>query len=169
MNMPLGRAVASLFIPAVLAALLFVLDPVALYPWLKALHVIAVIAWMAGMLYLPRLFVYHCAAETGSVQSDTFKVMELRLLRFIMTPAMMVTWAVGLWLAWRGFQFSGAWLHLKILLVILLSAAHGYFAKSVRMFAEDRNDKPAQHWRTMNEVPTALMIGIVILVIVKPF
>jgi protoporphyrinogen IX oxidase len=148
---------------------LFVLDPVALYPWLKALHVIAVIAWMAGMLYLPRLFVYHCAAEKGSVQSDTFKVMELRLLRFIMNPAMVVTWGLGLWLGWRGFQFTGTWLHGKILLVILLSAAHGYFAKAVRMFAEDRNDKPARHWRIMNEVPTVLMIGIVILVIVKPF
>jgi protoporphyrinogen IX oxidase len=169
MNKPILRAVAGLLIVTGLAALLFVLDPVALYPWLKALHVIAVIAWMAGMLYLPRLFVYHCAAEKGSVQSDTFKVMELRLLRFIMNPAMVVTWGLGLWLGWRGFQFTGAWLHGKILLVILLSAAHGYFAKAVRMFAEDRNDKPARHWRIMNEVPTVLMIGIVILVIVKPF
>jgi protoporphyrinogen IX oxidase len=169
MRSPAFRALASLAILAVLTALLYWIDPVGLYPWLKALHVIAVISWMAAMLYLPRLFVYHCEAEKGSVQSETFKIMERRLLRAIMNPAMMVTWVVGLWLAWRGFQFSGAWLHLKILLVALLSATHGYFSKAVRMFAEDRNDKPARHWRIMNEVPTVLMIVIVVLVIVKPF
>jgi protoporphyrinogen IX oxidase len=169
MNTPFTRTVLGLLTMAGLTGLLFFLDPVALYPWLKALHVIAVIAWMAGMLYLPRLFVYHCAAEKGSVQSETFKVMERRLLRAIINPAMLAAWAIGLWLAWRGFQFSGAWLHMKIALVILLSATHGYFSKAVRMFAEDRNDKPAVHWRMMNEVPTVLMIGIVILVIVKPF
>jgi protoporphyrinogen IX oxidase len=169
MRSPAFRALASLAILAVLTALLYWIDPVGLYPWLKALHVIAVISWMAAMLYLPRLFVYHCEAEKGSVQSETFKIMERRLLRAIMNPAMMVTWVVGLWLAWRGFQFSGAWLHLKILLVVLLSATHGYFSKAVRMFAEDRNDKPARHWRIMNEVPTVLMIVIVVLVIVKPF
>jgi protoporphyrinogen IX oxidase len=139
------------------------------YPWLKALHVIAVMSWMAGLLYLPRLFVYHCDAEKGSLQSETFKVMERRLLRAIMNPAMIVSWVLGLWLAWDGFQFSGAWLHAKILLVFFLSAAHGYFAKAVRMFAEDRNEKPQRHWRVMNEVPTLLMVVIVILVIVKPF
>jgi protoporphyrinogen IX oxidase len=169
MRSPAFRALASLAILAVLTALLYWIDPVGLYPWLKALHVIAVISWMAAMLYLPRLFVYHCEAEKGSVQSETFKIMERRLLRAIMNPAMMVTWVVGLWLAWRGFQFSGAWLHLKILLVVLLSATHGYFSKAVRMFAEDRNDKPARHWRIMNEVPTVLMIVIVVLVIVRPF
>jgi protoporphyrinogen IX oxidase len=169
MSTPARRAVASLAILVVLTALLFWLDPVGLYPWLKALHVIAVISWMAAMLYLPRLFVYHCDSEKGSVQSETFKVMERRLLRAIMNPAMMVSWVVGLWLAWRGFQFLGAWLHLKIALVLLLSAAHGYFSRAVRMFAEDRNNKPQRHWRIMNEVPTLLMILIVILVIVKPF
>jgi protoporphyrinogen IX oxidase len=169
MKTPFIRAASGLAVLAGLTALLFILDPETLYPWLKALHVIAVIAWMAGMLYLPRLFVYHCSAERGSVQSETFKVMEGRLLRVIINPAMMVTWVAGLWLAWRGFQFAGSWLHTKILLVILLSATHGYFSKAVRMFAEDRNSKPALHWRMMNEVPTALMIGIVILVIVKPF
>jgi protoporphyrinogen IX oxidase len=143
--------------------------PADFYPWLKALHVVAVISWMAGLLYLPRLFVYHCDAEKGSVQSETFKIMERRLLRAIMNPAMIVSWVLGLWLAWDGFQFSGAWLHLKIILVVLLSAAHGYFAKSVRMFAEDRNERPQRHWRIMNEVPTLLMIVIVISVIVKPF
>jgi protoporphyrinogen IX oxidase len=169
MSMPAARALASLAMLAALTALLFWLDPLPLYPWLKALHVIAVMSWMAAMLYLPRLFVYHCDAEKGSVQSETFKVMERRLLRAIMNPAMIVSWVIGLWLAWRGFQFLGAWLHLKILLVVLLSATHGYFSKAVRMFAEDRNDQPARHWRIMNEVPTLLMIVIVVLVIVKPF
>ena len=163
------RAAAGLGIFAVLTAALFLADLGNFYPWLKALHVIAVMSWMAGMLYLPRLFVYHVAAEIGSAQSETFKVMERRLLRAIINPAMVVTWATGLWLAWRGFQFMGGWLHTKIFMVILLSAAHGYFSASVRRFAEDRNVQPARHWRIMNEVPTALMIVIVILVIVKPF
>jgi protoporphyrinogen IX oxidase len=96
-------------------------------------------------------------------------VMERRLLRAIINPAMIVTWATGLWLAWRGFQFMGGWLHVKIVMVVVLSAAHGYFSAAARRFAEDRNLKPARHWRIMNEVPTALMIVIVILVIVKPF
>jgi putative membrane protein len=169
MNSPLKRALAGLGIFAVLALALFWLDSASFYPWLKALHVIAVMSWMAGMLYLPRLFVYHVDAEIGSAQSETFKVMERRLLRAIINPAMIVTWATGLWLAWRGFQFLGGWLHVKFAMVILLSAAHGYFSSSVRRFADDKNVKPARHWRIMNEVPTALMIGIVILVIVKPF
>jgi protoporphyrinogen IX oxidase len=169
MNGPLMRAAAALGIFALLALALFWLDPAGFYPWLKALHVIAVISWMAGMLYLPRLFVYHAQSEAGSAQSETFKVMERRLLRAIINPAMIVTWATGLWLAWRGFQFTGGWLHMKIGLVLVLSAAHGYFSAAVRRFAEDRNERAARHWRIMNEVPTALMIGIVILVIVKPF
>ena len=147
----------------------FRLDPVNYYPWLKALHVIAVMSWMAGMLYLPRLFVYHVDSVVGSAQSATFKVMERRLLQAIMNPAMIVSWATGLWLAWRGFQFSGGWLHGKIALVVLLSAAHGYLSAAVRHFAEDKNERPSRHWRIVNEVPTVLMIGIVILVIVKPF
>jgi protoporphyrinogen IX oxidase len=169
MSTPVIRAAMGLGIFAVLALALFWLDPVNFYPWLKALHVIAIMSWMAGMLYLPRLFVYHTAAEIGSVQSETFKVMERRLLRAIINPAMIVTWVTGLWLAWRGFQFLGGWLHAKIFLVLTLSAAHGYFSASVRRFAQDRNDRAARYWRIMNEVPTALMIGIVILVIVKPF
>jgi protoporphyrinogen IX oxidase len=169
MSTPAIRALVSLVVLAALTGLLFWIDPVGLYPWVKALHVIAVMSWMAAMLYLPRLFVYHCEAEKGSVQSETFKVMERRLLRAIMNPAMIVSWVVGLWLAWSQFQFLGAWLHLKILMVLLLSATHGYFSKAVRTFAEDRNDKPARHWRIMNEVPTLLMIVIVVLVIVKPF
>jgi putative membrane protein len=166
---PALRAVIALAILAAFTILLFALLPDGFYDWAKAIHVIAVIAWMAGMLYLPRLFVYHCEAVPGSVQSETFKVMERRLLRAIINPAMMVTWVFGLWLAWRGFGFAGGWLHGKIALVVALSGAHGYFSAAVRRFAEDRNEKPARHWRYMNEVPTVLMIAIVILVIVKPF
>jgi protoporphyrinogen IX oxidase len=163
------RAVAGLAIVAVLTVLLFWLDPQGLYPWIKALHVIAVISWMAGMLYLPRLFVYHAEAQPGSEKSETFKVMERRLLRAIINPAMVVTWVLGLWLAWSGFGFAGGWLHAKILAVLLLSGVHGYLSASVRRFADDRNEKPARHWRIVNEIPTVLMIVIVILVVVKPF
>lgn len=166
---PAGRAIAALVIVAALAALLFWLDPTGLYPWIKALHVIAVISWMAGMLYLPRLFVYHAEAEIGSDKAETFKVMERRLLRAIINPAMIATWVLGLWLAWRGFQFSGGWLHAKLALVIALSGVHGYLSASVRRFAQDKNIKASRHWRIVNEVPTALMILIVILVVVKPF
>ncbi|TKT82808.1 protoporphyrinogen oxidase HemJ [Aquamicrobium sp. LC103] len=162
------RAAIALAIFALLVALLFYWNPAGLYLWVKAVHVIAVISWMAGMLYLPRLFVYHADAMKGSEKSETFKVMERRLLRAIINPAMMVTWVAGLWLAWNGFAFSGGWLHAKIALVVLLSAVHGYFAGAVRRFAEDRNERPARHWRIMNEVPTVLMIIIVILVVVKP-
>ncbi|GGA57122.1 membrane protein [Nitratireductor aestuarii] len=163
------RATIALVIFAVLAILLFAIAPDGLYDWIKALHVIAVISWMAGMFYLPRLFVYHCDAEPGSKQSETFKVMERKLLRLIINPAMIATWVFGLWLAWKGFGFSGGWLHAKIALVLLLSGAHGYFSASVRRFAKDENTKPAKHWRMVNEIPTVLMMLIVVLVIVKPF
>ncbi len=153
----------------VLVALIFWLDPENFYLWAKAVHVIAVISWMAGMLYLPRLFIYHTEAEKGSVQSETFKLMERRLYRVIINPAMMVTWVFGLYLAWKGFGFSGGWLHAKIALVLLLSGVHGYFGGVVRRFAGDRNDKSARHWRLVNEIPTVLMILIVVLVVVKPF
>ena len=141
----------------------------AAYLWVKAVHVIAIISWMAGMLYLPRLFIYHCEAGVGSPQSETFKVMERRLLQIILNPAMIVSWVLGLWLAWSAGYFSDGWFHAKLALALALSGVHGYFSASVRAFAEDRNSKTARHWRIMNEVPTLLMIGIVILVIVKPF
>ncbi|AOG04733.1 hypothetical protein BSY19_300 [Bosea sp. RAC05] len=140
-----------------------------MYDWLKAVHVLAVISWMAGMLYLPRLMVYHVDAAPGSVQSETFKVMERRLLKGIMNPAMIVTWVLGLYLAWDAFGFKGGWLHGKILLVMLLSGVHGYLVGRVRDFAEDRNTKSGRFYRIINEVPAVLMVGIVILVIVKPF
>jgi putative membrane protein len=140
-----------------------------IYEWIKALHVIAVIAWMAGMLYLPRLFVYHCGAETGSRQSETFKLMERRLLKAIINPAMIVTWLAGLYLAWAGHWLSAGWLHGKFLLVVMLSGVHGFFSRCVKDFAADRNLRSQKFYRIINEVPTVLMIGIVILVVVKPF
>lgn len=140
-----------------------------MYEWIKALHVIAVISWMAGMLYLPRLFVYHCDAEIGSKQSETFKVMERRLLKAIMNPAMILTWLVGLYLAFAGHWFSAGWLNAKLLLVIVLSAIHGFFSRCVRDFAADKNTRSQKFYRIINEVPTLLMILIVILVVVKPF
>ncbi|MEH2473050.1 putative membrane protein [Nitrobacteraceae bacterium AZCC 2161] len=140
-----------------------------MYEWAKALHVIAVISWMAGMLYLPRLFVYHCDAEIGSKQSETFKVMERRLLRAIINPAMAATWILGLYLAWAGHLFTAGWFHGKLLLVILMSGVHGFFSARVRDFANDKNTRSQKFYRIINEVPTVLMIGIVILVIVRPF
>ena len=140
-----------------------------MYEWLKAFHIIAVIAWMAGMLYLPRLFVYHCAADVGSMQSETFKVMERRLLRAIMNPAMIVTWLLGLWLAWRGGWFAAPWLHAKLVLVIGMSGVHGMLSRYVKDFAADRRRKSQKFFRIINEVPTVLMILIVILAVVKPF
>jgi putative membrane protein len=140
-----------------------------MYEWIKALHVIAVIAWMAGLLYLPRLFVYHSETEIGSKQSETFKVMERRLLKAIINPAMIVTWLAGLYLASVGHWFSAGWLHGKLLLVLILSGVHGFFARCVKDFATDRNARSKGFYRLINEVPTILMIGIVILVVVKPF
>ena len=140
-----------------------------MYDWVKALHIVAVIAWMAGMLYLPRLFVYHCAAEAGSKQSETFKVMERRLLKAIIYPAMIVTWGAGLYLAWSGHWFSAGWLHAKLVLVLVLSGVHGFFARWVKDFAADRNSNSQKFYRLINEIPTLLMIGIVILVVIKPF
>ncbi len=163
------RATVAIVVFLVLVGLLFLFGPDDFYPWAKAIHIIAVISWMAGMLYLPRLLVYHAEAEKGSVQSQTFKVMERRLLRGIVNPSMILTWAFGLWLAWKVFHFQGGWLHAKIALVVIMSAVHGYLAGAVRKFAEDRNEKPARHWRMVNEIPTLLMIAIVILVVVKPF
>ena len=145
-----------------------------MYEWIKAFHIIAVIAWMAGMLYLPRLFVYHCAAETGSVQSETFKVMEQRLLRAIINPAMVATWVFGLWLAWLGPDsrygwFASGWLWAKIILVLGLSAVHGLLARWRKDFAQDRNRHSHKFYRVINEVPTVLMVLIVLVVVLKPF
>ena len=139
------------------------------YLWLKAVHVIAIVAWMAGMLYLPRLFVYHAGVPVGSPQSETFKLMERRLLRAINTPAMIVVWITGLWLAYEGGWYKAHWLHGKILLVVLMTGVHGMLAGATRRFGNDANKKSAGYFRVLNEVPTVLLIGIVILVVVKPF
>ena len=141
------------------------------YLWVKAFHVIAIIAWMAGMLYLPRLFVYHCETKPGSVDSERFKVMERKLLRMIVTPAMIAVWILGLTLSFlpeTGAWHQG-WFHAKFALVIVMSGVHGLFARWVRQFANDANTHSARFYRLWNEVPTALMIAIVILVVVKPF
>lgn len=140
-----------------------------LYLWLKALHLISLIAWMVGMLYLPRLFVYHSEVPAGSPQSETFKVMERRLLKAILTPAMIATWIFGLWLAWEGGWFRSGWLHAKIALVLGLSGLHGFLAGTVRRFAEDRNTRSSRFYRILNEVPTVALILIVLLVVLKPF
>ncbi|HTT47981.1 MAG TPA: protoporphyrinogen oxidase HemJ [Pseudolabrys sp.] len=140
-----------------------------MYLWLKALHIVAVISWMAGMLYLPRLFVYHCAAAAGSVQSETFKVMERRLLRAIVNPAMIVTWLAGIALAVDGHWFAAPWFQIKFALVLAMSAMHGMLARWVKAFAADRNPHSAKFYRIVNEIPTVLMIAIVVLATVKPF
>src|SRR5262249_53088846 len=127
------------------------------------------IAWMAGMLYLPRLFVYHCTAPAGSAQSETFKIMERRLLKGIINPAMIATWVFGLSLVCAGGWHYAAWLHAKPALVIVMSGVHGMLARYVRDFAADRNQHSQKFYRIINEVPTLLMIGIVLLVVIKPF
>jgi putative membrane protein len=142
-----------------------------LLAYIKAFHIIAIIAWMAGLLYLPRLFVYHAQSKTGSEQSETFKVMERRLLRYITTPAMLASWVLGLALAFSGVidWSKDGWFHAKLFLVLLLSAYHGLLAKWTKDFALDRNTHSARFYRIANEVPTLLMILIVILVVVRPF
>jgi putative membrane protein len=137
--------------------------------WVKALHILAVIAFMAGMLYLPRLFVYHADSAPGSAQSETFKVMERRLLKAIINPALIVLWLTGLWLAYDTGFYRSPWLQAKFALVLALSGLHGYFARLAKVFAADANVRSARFYRALNEVPTVLMILIVVLVVVKPF
>lgn len=143
-----------------------------LYPWLKALHIISVVAWMAGLLYLPRLFVYHAGSAVGSQQSETFKVMERRLLRGIMNPAMGAAYIFGILTLltpemidnWRS-----SWFHAKVALIVALTIYHHALARWRKDFAADANKRPVRFYRLMNEVPTAILIAIVILVVVKPF
>lgn len=140
-----------------------------LYLWIKVLHVLAVISWMAGLLYLPRLFVYHANVAKGSETSETFKIMERRLLKAIMTPAMIVAWIAGLWLAYESHAFSQGWFHGKLLAVLIMSGVHGLLARHVRLFAQDQNPHSHRYFRIVNEIPTVLMIVAVALVILKPF
>jgi putative membrane protein len=138
--------------------------------WVKALHVISVIAWMAGMLYLPRLYVYHAEAQQGSIQSETFKIMERRLYRGIINPAMILAFVFGLWMIWAGFvDWSTLWPWVKAAAVLAMTAFHGLLGRWRRAFAEDRNVRPAKFYRMVNEIPTVLMIIIVLMVVAKPF
>ena len=141
-----------------------------LYPWTKALHIIALIAWMAGLLYLPRLFVYHCEAAPGTEGSETFKVMERRLYKLIMTPAMLATFTFGVILALTPglVDWHAGWFYVKLVAVILLAGAHGAMGKWRRDFMEDRNRRPQRFFRVANEVPTVLMLVIVVMAVVQP-
>ena len=137
--------------------------------WVKSAHIISVISWMAALLYLPRLFVYHSMAEVGSQQSDTFKVMERKLLKAIATPAMIASWVFGLWIASLYDVWADLWFVLKFGLVAVMTAMHFIYAKHVKRFASDQNVASSKHFRIINEIPAVLMIGIVLLVVLKPF
>ena len=139
------------------------------YPWLKAFHVIAVIAWMAGMLYLPRLFVYHCETAAGSAESERFKLMERRLLRAIVNPSMIAVWILGVALAFVTRDYVYGWLQTKFVLVLAMSGLHGFFAMTTKQFQRDERRHSQRFYRVVNEVPAALMIAIVILAVVKPW
>lgn len=143
----------------------------ATYLWLKAFHIVAVMAWMAGMLYLPRLFVYHCRTEPGSAESERFKLMERRLLRVIINPAMVASFGLGIALLTLPgvVDWSQGWIYAKLALVLGMAAVHGLFVLWWRRFANDANRHTERFYRLVNEVPTLLMIGIVILAVVKPF
>lgn len=140
------------------------------YLWIKSLHLIAVISWMAGLLYMPRLFVYHADADNGSELSETLKIMERKLIRIIMNPAMIVTWVLGLLMIYANTGLmSQGWMHAKLTLVILMTGFHHFLSASRKKFLKDQNTRKAVFYRKINEVPTVMMIAIVILVIVKPF
>lgn len=162
------RAAIALGVFAAVAVAIYLFSGEA-YLWFKAMHVMAVIAWMAGLFYLPRLFIYHHDKAAGSDASETFKVMEMRLYRFIMNPALMMAWAFGLFIGWQGDWFQSGWLHAKLVAVVVLTAAHVYYGRAARAFSRDERPLTSRHWRLLNEVPAVLMIVIVVLVVVKPF
>lgn len=137
--------------------------------WVKAFHIVAVIAWMAALLYLPRLMVYHADSAPGSERSETFKVMERRLLKAIARPAMIATWLLGIWLAAWLQPWSDGWFWVKVACVVGLTMFHEFLARVVRVFAADKNTRPSRFYRMINEIPTVLMIVIVVMVVVKPF
>jgi protoporphyrinogen IX oxidase len=143
----------------------------AAYPWIKALHVISIVAWMAGLLYLPRLFVYHAEARIGSEASETFKAMERRLLRGIMNPAMIAAYVFGGLLALTPavVDWNSGWIYVKLGCVGALTVVHHRLAVWRKNFAADTNPHPARFYRMINEVPTVLLIIIVVMVVVKPF
>ncbi len=140
------------------------------YEWLRALHIIAVISWMAGMLYLPRLFAYHAEAEKGSDKSETFKIMERRLMRIIMGPASIAAWVFGGSMLWANpGMFSQPWIHVKLSAVVLMTVLHHVFMIWRKKFERDENTRPAKFYKIWNEVPTLLMIVIVIMAVIQPF
>ena len=139
-----------------------------IYVIIKSLHIISIIAWMSGLLYLPRLFVYHSRAYIGGELDKTLQIMERKLLQIIMNPAMIFSFIFGFWLIYL-VGFSGGWLHIKILLVLILSSFHGFLAKCSKNFANGNNKHSEKFYRIINEVPTILMIIIVFLVVVQPF
>lgn len=163
------KAYVSMAVVVAAAGAAILLRPAWLYDWIKVLHVVAVISWMVGLFYLPRIFVYHADTEPDSDTSLTFVVMERRLLKVIMAPAMMISWGAGLYLAWQGFAFAGTWLWIKILAVIGLTGFHVYLTRAARRFAAGKNRVTARRWRMLNEIPTVMMIVAIIMVIVKPF
>ncbi len=163
------RAMIALVLFLAGGLLLYFIDEQSRYLWIKSLHVIAVISWMAGLLYMPRLFIYHTDSEIGGQTSETFKVMERRLLVVIMWPAMILSWLFGLWMAWVIYGFQGGWLHIKLLFVVGLTVTHFHQMRAVAAFGRDERVHSQRYWRLLNEVPTLLMILIVIMVIVKPF
>ncbi len=137
--------------------------------WIRAFHIIAVIAWMAALLYLPRLFVYHADSQVGTPMSERFKVMERRLIRGIMNPSSILVWILGPLLVWITQSYADTWLHIKFLLVILLTGLHHFFVRCWKDFDNDRNMRSGRFYRFINEAPALLMVFIVILVKVKPF
>jgi putative membrane protein len=143
----------------------------ALFPWIKSFHIISMVAWMAGMFYLPRLFVYHCNTIPGSTDSERFKVMEYRLLKQIINPAMIATFVFGIWLMLTPgvITWTAGWWYVKLFCVLLLTGLHGAMSKWRREFMEDRNTRSPKFYRIANEIPTVLLVVIVIMVIVRPF
>jgi putative membrane protein len=166
------RAGLALAVTVGLTAAVIAIFGNAAYLWVKAVHVMAIIAWMAGMLYLPRLFVYHWGTKPGSEASELFKVMEHKLLRIIINPAMIATWVLGLWLAMITNAFdpvNGGWLHAKLALVICMQVVHAMLARYRKAFVRDERPKSERYFRVLNEVPALLMVGIVLLAVLRPF
>lgn len=140
-----------------------------MYLWIKALHIISVITWMAGLFYLPRLFVYHTRVTENQDQSDLFKVMERKLLKIIMNPSMVIAALTGFWLMYKSNALIFGWMHGKLLFLVILFSFHGFLAKCQRSFEQDQNQKSEKFYRLINEIPTICLLGIVIMVVVKPF
>lgn len=163
----LAKIVETILAIISILSILFYFDSAKEHLWVKAVHVLSIISWMAGMLYLPRLFVYHSMVGADSSQSETFKIMEQRLLWYILNPGMLVSWITGLWMSGTAYHFHGGWLHIKLSVVLILSLFHAFLAESTYRFVTDSNRFSEKTWRLLNEVPTFLMIIAVIVVIIK--